>query len=69
MLDERYRRMIVNGTLWSLGMETQIKPDLNISFVGPYQPRTFSFNGFAKNVRPADLQSYDSTILPNAEKK
>lgn len=69
MLDERYRRMIVNGTIWALGMETQIKPDLDISFVGPYQPRTFSFNGFAKNVKPADLQSYDSPILPNAEKK
>lgn len=69
MLDERYRRMIVNGTLWVLGMEDKIEPDLNISFVGPYQPRTFSFQGCAKNVKPADLQSYDAPILPNAEKK
>jgi type 1 glutamine amidotransferase len=69
MLDERYRRMIVNGTLWALGLEDKIKADLDISFVGPYQPRTFSFNGFAKNVKPADLQSYDAPILPNAEKK
>lgn len=69
MLDERYRRMIVNGTLWALGLEDKIKADLDISFVGPYQPRTFSFNGHAKNVKPADLQSYDVPILPNAEKK
>ncbi|MFM2170730.1 MAG: hypothetical protein RI957_959 [Verrucomicrobiota bacterium] len=69
MLDQRYRRMIVNGTLWALGMEDKIKADLDISFVGPYQPRTFSFNGHAKNVKPADLQSYDSVILPGAEKK
>lgn len=69
MLDERYRRMIVNGTLWAMGMEEMIKPHLDVSFVGPYQPRTFSFNGFAKNVKPGDLQGYDSPILPNAPKK
>lgn len=67
ILDERYRRMIVNGSLWALGMEDKIKADLDISFVGPYQPRTFSFNGCAKNVKPADLQRYDSPILPNAQ--
>jgi type 1 glutamine amidotransferase len=67
MLDERYRRMIINGTLWAMGMEAKIQSDLNISFVGPYQPRTFSFNGCAKNVKAADLQSYESPILPNGE--
>ncbi len=68
MLDDRYRRMIFNGTLWALGLEEKIKADLDISFVGPYQPLTFSFNGHAKNVKPSDLQSYDSPILPKQEK-
>lgn len=69
MLDDNYRRMIVNGALWSMGMEDKITAELNISFVGPYQPRTFSFGGYARNVKPADLQSYDSPILPKEEKK
>lgn len=69
MLDDNYRRMIVNGALWAMGMEDSIKADLNISFVGPYQPRTFSFGGYARNVKPSDLQSYESPILPKEEKK
>lgn len=67
MLDDNYRRMIINGTLWALGMEKQITETLDISFVGPYQPRTFSFEGYARNVKPADLQPLDSPILPNEE--
>lgn len=64
ILDENYRRLIINGTLWALGMEAIIKPDLNISFVGPYQPSTFSFGGHAKGVKPADLAGWESPIMP-----
>lgn len=64
MLDDNYRRMVINGVFWTLSMEKQIKPDLAIDFVGPYQPTNFSFNGCAKNVKPADLQKLDSPILP-----
>jgi type 1 glutamine amidotransferase len=67
IVDDNYRRMIFNGTLWAIGLEDQIKPDLTISFVGPYQPRTFSFKGEAKGVKPADLQGYESPILPQKE--
>lgn len=67
IVDDNYRRMIFNGTLWAIGLEDQIKADLAISFVGPYQPRTFSFKGEAKQVKPADLQSWDSPILPKSE--
>ncbi len=63
-LDENYRRLILNGTFWALGMEKEIKPDMNISFVGPYQPRTFSFKGEAKKVKPSDLAGWDSPIMP-----
>lgn len=69
IVDDNYRRMIFNGALWAMGLEEQIKADLAIGFVGPYQPRTFSFKGEAKGVKPADLQSYESPILPNAEGK
>lgn len=64
ILDENYRRMILNGTLWALGMEDAIKADLDFSFVGPYQPNTFAFGGHAKQVKPSDLAGWDSPIMP-----
>jgi len=64
ILDENYRRMVINGVLWAAGMEAAIKPDLDISFVGPYQPKTFKFAGHAKMVKPSDLAGWDSPIMP-----
>lgn len=64
MLDDNYRRMVLNGVFWTLSMEKDIKPDLNINFVGPYQPTNFSFHGEAKNVKPSDLQDLASPIMP-----
>jgi len=64
ILDENYRRLIINGTLWALGMETTIKPELDISFVGPYEPNKFSFKGEVKGVKPSDLAGWDSPIMP-----
>jgi hypothetical protein len=64
ILDENYRRMILNGTFWALGMENIIKPDLNISFVGPYHPNTFAFASHAKKVKPSDLAGWESPIMP-----
>ncbi len=63
-LDDNYRRMIVNGTFWAMSMEANIKADMNISFVGPFQPSNFSFNGHAKKVKPSDLAGWDSPIMP-----
>ena len=67
MLDENCRRMIINGTPWALGLEKVIKPDLDISFVGPYQPTTFSFDGAVPGVKPVDLAGWDSPIMPVRE--
>jgi type 1 glutamine amidotransferase len=63
LLDPGFRRMLVNATLWALGMESAITPDLDISFVGPYHPVTFSFEGYRRGVRPSDLAGWDSPIL------
>lgn len=63
-LDDNYRRMVLNGVLWAIGMEKEIKADQDISFVGPYSPSKFSFNGEAKNVKPSDLAGWDSPIMP-----
>ena len=49
-------------------MEKEIKADMNVDFVGPYQPTPFSFNGEAQNVKPADLAGWESPIMPKGEK-
>lgn len=69
ILDENYRRMVINAVLWAAGMEASIKPDLDISFVGPFQPNTFSFAGHAKNVKPSDLAGWESPIMPERAAK
>lgn len=64
ILDDGYRRILLNGCLWSLGMEEKITADGPIAFVGPYVPTTFRFNGYRKGVKPEDLRGWDTPILP-----
>lgn len=53
---EGVRRMIVNATYWCLGLEDKIKPDLNVSIVGDFNPTRFGFNAFVKDKVPADYR-------------
>ena len=48
---EGTRRMLVNATYWSLGMEDKITKDLNVELVGEYKPTKFGFGGYVKGVR------------------
>jgi type 1 glutamine amidotransferase len=63
ILNDGFRRMLVNAHLWCLGLESAIKADNPIDFVGPYQPSTFKFNGAKRGVKPADLAGWDTPIL------
>ena len=65
ILSDDFRRCIINGIFWCMGMEDTITPDLNVDFVGPYQPTVFSFKGGPVNVKPSDIADLDSPILPN----
>ncbi len=65
ILNEGYRRMLVNATYWMLGLEEQIKADSPIDFVGKYQPNTFRFGGHARGVKPADYNGFKSPIPAN----
>jgi type 1 glutamine amidotransferase len=56
LLSEAFRRLLVGAAYWTLGMEEQINPRSSVALVGEYQARPFSFGGFQKGVRPADLQ-------------
>jgi hypothetical protein len=62
LLNDGFRRMAVNATLWAVGLEAAIRPDSTIGFVGPFQPSTFAFGGFVKEMRPADMAGWESPI-------
>ncbi len=48
------RRLLVNATYWTLGMEDRIDPTYRVDLVGEFHPLPFGMNGFRKGVRPAD---------------
>lgn len=62
ILDDDFRRMLLNAHLWCLGMEDQIRADAPIDFVGPYHPVTFNFNGYRRGVKPADIAGWETPI-------
>lgn len=66
LLNDGFRRMAINACLWAAGLEARILPTSDVSFVGPYHPSTFNFDGHVKGVKPADLAGWDSPILPRA---
>ncbi|WP_166829380.1 PVC-type heme-binding CxxCH protein [Thalassoroseus pseudoceratinae] len=69
ILNDDYRRMLINACFWAAGMESKIEADAPIDFVGPYQPVTYRFGGYRKGVKPSDLSGWDSPILPIVEGK
>jgi putative heme-binding domain-containing protein len=54
LVAEGTRRMLVNAALWCVGLENQIKPNLNVSVVGDFEPTPFGFGKFIKGRRPID---------------
>lgn len=64
LLNEGFRRMMLNACFWAMGMEKKIDPKSDIDFVGPYKPSTFNFEGYKANVKPADLSGWNSLIMP-----
>ena len=63
ILNDGFRRLLVNAHLWCLGIEDAIKADNPVGFVGPYHPATYSFTEFRRGIKPADLAGWDSPIL------
>jgi hypothetical protein len=54
LLSEGLRRLLVNASYWTLGMEDKIPEKSNVDLVGEYKPTRFGFNGFVKGRTPAD---------------
>ncbi len=69
LLNEGYRRMMVNGCFWALGMEALIKPDAKVAFVGPFKPNTFGNATYARGIKPEMYVGFDSPIPANNNTK
>lgn len=63
IVDLDFRRMMVNACVWAAGLEASIKPDLNVDFVGAYQPSTFRFGGHRRGIKPIDLIGLNVPIM------
>ena len=55
LLSEGMRRLLVNSTYWALGLEDKIDANSKVDIVGKFEPKPFRNDGYAKNVKPADL--------------
>ena len=55
LLNEAFRRLLVNAVYWAVGLEGRIDARSNVGLVGEYAPLAFGFGGAAKGVRPATL--------------
>lgn len=65
IVNDGYRRMLVNATYWILGLEEKITEDSPIDFVGKYQPNTFRSGGYARGVKPEVYNGFESPIPAN----
>lgn len=65
--NDGFRRMMINGCLWAVGLEAKIKPNLDIALVGPYNPSTFGFGGHRQEVRPQDMAGWDTPIMDSSK--
>lgn len=69
VLNDGYRRLLVNGCFWALGLEDAIKPDAKIDFVGPFQPNTFGGGAYARGIKPEAYAGFESPIPANSNTK
>lgn len=64
ILDENYRRMLINGVYWINGLENQISAESNVDFVGEYVPTPFKNGAYVMGVKPSDLAGFDGPVVP-----
>ena len=66
-----YSRVVwwVNASFWALGLGDKIQPDLNVDFVGNFNPSPYSTGAFFREqVKPSDLAGWDSEVMPSKSK-
>ena len=62
LTNDGYRRMICNGIFWTLGLEDNITPDMNVAVVGPFKPNTFGNQTHARGIKPEMYAGFESPI-------
>jgi hypothetical protein len=50
---EGLRRLLVNAAYWGLGLDIPARAD--VAYLGDFKPSAYSFKGWKKGVKPADL--------------
>jgi hypothetical protein len=66
--DEGLRRLVVNAVFWGLSLDVPAKAD--VTFVDPYRPSFYGFDGFRKGLRPSDFalgKEVPGTPLPRPQ--
>ena len=51
---EGFRRLLINGIYWGLGMEGKIPERAKVDLVGPYNPNKIGMRAHKKGLKPAD---------------
>jgi len=54
LLSEGFRRLLVNGCYWCLGMEDQIPQRSKVDIIGKYDPSPIGFGKHKTGLKPAD---------------
>jgi len=54
--NEGLRRLLVNACYWTLGLEKQLPPKADVTYVGEYKPSWFGYGKFKKGLKPSDLE-------------
>ncbi len=67
LTNDGYRRLIINGILWAIGLEDAIEPSADIAFVGPFHPSTFGNQTHVRGVQPQAYAGFDSPIPADPE--
>ena len=64
LLNEGYRRTLINACYWAAGLESAIDGKRSIEFVGAYHPTTFRNGGHRQDVDPKELAGWATPIMP-----
>jgi type 1 glutamine amidotransferase len=51
---EGFRRLLVNGCYWAMGMEDKIPARSKVDFVGEYNPNRIGMGRHKKGLKPSD---------------
>ncbi len=62
LLNEGFRRLSLNAVSGQSASRRASRPTDDISFVGPFSPTPFGFNGYVKEMRPSDMAGWDAPI-------